>query len=230
MVTRRSTDISEDSADVARQAASRGGGGWLANLMALLAIAISGVSFYEAALRAPDLRLYVPPTIGFADPFNGPFDVFELPVTIANNGARPGVALSFELEVDNPNTGETKRYYASGLGAWKAAFAGDHTPFAPISVAGRAAETRRVIFQPRASETIDRHIEVEPGVYQFRLTLRPAEIDPPLPFWEQIFGDAPAKPIMLSFEMTSDGLDYRAFNDGGLIDLRRADYAPVVSD
>lgn len=200
--------------------------GGFASVSAIVALIFSTYSFYETVWKAEDLRLFVPPVIEFSDPSNGPFDVFVVPVTIANAGARPGVALAFDLEVTNPRTGGVKRYYAAGFGSWRAASEGQWTPFAPISVAGRAQETRQILFYPRAEEEIDRHIETEAGEYGFRLTLRTASIDR-LP--EPLFGAA-GGPKPLEFDMTIDGLDYRAFNNGGTIGFRRPDYQPVTSD
>lgn len=215
-----------EAAKVATEVTKKSSGGGFANLTAIVALIFSGYSFYETVLKEDRLRLFVPPTIEFADPYNGPFDVFVIPVTIANLGARSGVALSFDLDVVNPETGETKRYYAAGVGDWRSAFEGNRTPFAPINIAGRSAETRQVMFWARAEEEIDRHIAVEGGVYEFRLTLNRATVDrapPP-------FNSGDDAPVTLSFEMMIDGLDYRAFNNGGTLSFRRADYAPVASE
>lgn len=200
--------------------------GGFANISALVALLFSSYSFYETVWKAEDLRLFVPPVIQFSDPANGPFDVFVVPVTIANTGARPGVALSFDLDVTNPRTGAVKRYYAAGFGSWRAASQGQSEPFAPISVPGRTQETRQIIFYPRAEEEIDRHIETEAGEYGFRLTLNAAAIDRGvLSVFEESEG-----PVSLAFELTIDGLDYRAFNEGGTLGLRRPDYQPVSSE
>lgn len=212
-----------EGAEIAREASK--GGGWFANVTAMLALLFSSYSFYETVLRADALRLFVPPTIEFSDPSNGPFDVYVVPVTIANLGARAGVALTFDLDVTNPRTGDTKRYYAAGFGSWRQAVQGNREPFAPLSVAGRESASRRILFWPRDGETIDRHVEVEGGTYRFRLTMTrvtAATLPEPL--------EKPdTTPVVLEFEMEIDGLDYRRFSDGGTMLFRRADYAPVVS-
>lgn len=200
--------------------------GGFANISALVALIFSSYSFYETVWKAEDLRLFVPPVIEFSDPANGPFDVFVITLALANTGARAGVALSIDLDVTNPRTGDVKRYYAAGFGSWRAASQGQSEPFAPISVAGRTQETRQILFYPRAEETIDRHVETEAGSYGFRLTLNAASIDR-LP--ASVFGERDG-PVTLEFEMQVDGLDYRRFNEGGTISFRRADYRPVASE
>lgn len=203
-----------------------GGGGMFANLSAAAALLFSGYSFYETVWRAEDLRLFVSPLIQYADPYNGPFDVYGVPVTIANTGARAGVILSFDLEVANPRSGETKRYYSADFGAWKEAYNREAEPFAPITVPGREAITRQILFYPRNGEEVDRLVETDPGTYQFKLTLNAAPVER-LP---EALGGGAASAETIAFEMEIDGVDYRAFNEGGTISLRRPDYAPVVSD
>lgn len=219
-MARITTDPTEGALEVARSS----GGGWLANGLALLAIVFSGYSFYETVVKSDALTLYVSPTMDFADPSRGPFDVFVLPVTIANAGARPGVALSFDLEVTDQQ-GAVKRYYAAGFGSWRAAWDGPIDPFTPVSVAGREAETRQILFFPRASEEIDRHIAVEGGSYGFRLTMNRATPERSL-FSD---GEGPA-PLVVAFDMEIDNLDYRNFQEGGTMTFRRPDYAPVVAE
>ncbi|MEO1330226.1 MAG: hypothetical protein AAFW46_11230 [Pseudomonadota bacterium] len=225
-IFKRRGDAAHEAADAARMAA--GGGGAVAHLTAMLALLVSIYSVYESVWKSDALRLFVAPTIAFADPSNGPFDVFEIPVTLVNDGARTGVALAFELEVAAPETDAVKRYYAAGTGAWREAYEGARTPFAPISVAGRGAVTERILFFPRAGETIERHVAVEGGTYRFRLTMRGA---PPRDALAVLGGDpSPPEPTVLEFEMTIDGLDYRAFNAGGTLEFRDADYETTASD
>lgn len=202
-----------------------GGGSGVANVMALAALMFSGYSYYETVWKGPDLRLFTPGVIEFADPSNGPFDVFAIPVTITNLGARAGVALSMDLEVFSPETGETKRYYAAEVGSWREAYDGDGDAFAPLSIGGGEAISESILFYPRAEEEIDRHISTEGGVYAFRLTLNAAAADrTEAPF----FGDS-EDAVSLEFEMRIDGLDYRAFNEGGTLRFRRPDYAASAS-
>ena len=96
-----------------------GRGSRLATIVSAFAFAFSGVSFYETVLKRPALAMYVPPVMHYARDSGGDIEVFSLPVTIANDGARTGTVLSLELEVDNLAEGaepKTKRYYSAYLG------------------------------------------------------------------------------------------------------------------
>lgn len=196
------------------------------NLVALLALIFSCWSYYETVWKTDQLRLFVAPLIGYADPSNGPFDVYAVPVTIANTGARAGVALAFELEVENAK-GEKKRYYSAETGPWKDSYAGNGAPFTPIAVAGRESVTQQILFFPRDGETVDRLVDTDAGVYRFTLTLLSAPVER-LP--AGLDGAEAQRRRVLSFEMQIDGLDYRAFNNGGTLSMRRPDYQPVISD
>lgn len=220
--SRGSADHTQDNAELARRTASGGG---FSNVVALFALVFSGWSFYETVWKADSLRLFVAPQIQYADPANGVFDVYGVPVTIANTGARAGVALAFQLDVENPRTGETKRYYSAEIGSWKAASRGDGAPFAPITVPGRESVTRQILFYPRAGETVDRLVATDAGEYAFTLTLLGAPVDRlPAPLQDA------DRAHSVSFTMMIDGVDYRAFNDGGTLSMRRPDYQPVVSE
>ena len=97
-------------------------------------------------------------------------------------------------------------------------------PFAPITIPGREATTREILFFPREGETVDRLVDTDPGAYRFTLTMNAAPVD-------RLPVVAPEDQRQsLAFEMQSDGVDYRAFNDGGTVSLRRPDYKPVVSE
>lgn len=194
------------------------------NVMALTALIFSCWSFYETVWKADKLRLFVAPLIQYSDAYSGVFDAYAVPVTIANTGARAGVALSFELEVENLKSGEKKRYYSARIGSWKKNYNDEAEPFAPITIPGREALTREILFFPREGETVDRLVDTAAGAYRFTLTLNAAPVDR-LPVLSP-----EGRSRTLSFEMESDGVDYRAFNDGGTVSLRRPDYKPVVSD
>ena len=195
-----------------------------ANCVALVAFVFSCFSYYETAWKADNLRLYAAPQIEYADAFRGVFDAFGLPVTIANTGARTGVALSFELTVEDVKTGEKKNYFSAEFGAWKASFKNEAEPFAPIAVAGRETLTRRILFFPKKGETIDRLVKTEPGTYRFTLIMHATATDR-LPVAEP-----EDRSVVLTFEMESDGVDYRAFNDGGSVRMNVPGYKTVVSE
>lgn len=195
--------------------------GWFANIFAMVALGFSGYSFYQTTWRSPSIGVFVPPVITYSDPSNGVFDAFSVPVTMANSGARAGVVVNAALEATDPRTGEVKRYYASNFGDWRAAFQGEAEPFAPITIAGKAAETRTLLFYPRAGETVDRLVKVEGGSYDFRLTLETVVIER-LPLFEE---DTPELASMtLEFSRQLEGVDYRAFNEGGSLQMYSEDF------
>ena len=134
---RRTADRARDDAmDEALGRNSRSGG-LLATLISALALAFSGYTFYESVLRAPELAVYVPPGIEYTDPDrpDNPFEVFVIPVTLANDGARTGTVLSIDLEVTNKRSGDKKLFYAAQLGSWGEQ---PQKPFAPVPLSDRA--------------------------------------------------------------------------------------------
>ena len=151
-----------EALEVAREA--RHGGGMLATIVSAIALIFSGFSFYESVLKAPKLAIYVPPQIAYTDPDrpDNPFEVFVLPVTLANDGARTGTVLALELKVTNPRTGKSKQFYAAQFGPWASK---PHRPFAPISLAGKAAFSNAVQFFPRVGEKVPRIMDLEPRGY-----------------------------------------------------------------
>jgi hypothetical protein len=83
---------------------------------------------------------------------SGGFEVLAVPVTIANSGARDGVVLALELDVNNPKTGLGARFAATYT-ADAAYFAATgtqrpRTPFSALVIAGRTAWTGTVLFYP----------------------------------------------------------------------------------
>lgn len=197
-------------------------GGALATIISAMALLFSGYSFYESVLRAPDIRSFVPPEIAYTDPDrpDSPFEVFIIPVTFANDGARSGVVLSVDLKVSNPRTRETKTFYAAQIGAW------GETPvraFAPISLAGRESTSQAVQFFPRMNEKVARVLDFEAGDYDFELTLNTAKSSGALLF------DTEKKTQPLQFNRRIEKLDYRNFNGNGTMNMWAADYAPAAS-
>jgi len=188
-------------------------------LMSLVALMFSGYSLYESALRAPQLSLFVAPRIDYTDPDRPEAvrEVFILPITIANDGARPATVLALNLEVVDPRSHKKKMFYGARLGTWGET---PLRPFAPIVLAGRATFSNAVQFEPRNGETVARILDSGAGTYAFRLTVATAAA-------RQITGlTAPVKP--LQFEMQIEELDYRYFNGKGTMEMWAPDYqAPV---
>lgn len=198
-----------------------GQGAMFASLLSAFALLFSGYSFYESVMRAPELEIYVPPRIAYTDPDRpeSPFEVFVVPLTLANDGARSGTVLSIDLEVTNPRTRKTKKFYSARVGAW-----GDERgqAFAPISLSGKASVSQDVQFYPRADETIERILDFEAGSYQLRLTLNATKTG-------RGYGPFAAKVKPLQFEMQIGKLDYRNFAGSGTLPMWSKDYKPATT-
>jgi hypothetical protein len=190
-------------------------------LMSLVALMFSGYSLYESALRAPQLSIFVAPRIDYTDPDRPEAvrEVFILPLTIANDGARPATVLAFNLEVVNPRTGQKKMFYSARLGTW-----GERPlrPFAPVVLAGRATFSNAVQFEPRNGETVPRILDQEAGKYTFKLTLETAAA-------RQVAGIIAGAVAPLQFEMQAGELDYRYFQGAGTMEMWAPDYQAPVS-
>ena len=196
-------------------------GGLWATIISAFALLFSGYSFYESVLKAPALSVYVPPQIAYTDPDRptSPFEVFILPVTLANDGARTGTVLSLELKVTNPRTAKSKQFYAAQFGPW-----GNEPlqPFAPISLAGKAAFSRAVQFLPRKGEAVARIMDLEPGDYTFEITVDMAAAGN-----TNWFSGSSVKP--LKFKMMTGQMDYRRFNGTGTQQLWSPNYRSAAS-
>ena len=190
-------------------------------LMSLVALMFSGYSLYESALRAPQLSIFVAPRIDYTDPDRPEAvrEVFILPLTIANDGARPATVLALNLEVVNPRTGQKKLFYSARLGTW-----GERPlrPFAPVVLAGRATFSNAVQFEPRNGETVPRILDQEAGKYSLKLTLETAAA-------RQVAGIAAGAVAPLQFEMQAGELDYRYFQGTGTMEMWAPDYQAPVS-
>jgi hypothetical protein len=188
-------------------------------LMSMVALLFSGYSLYESVLRPPQLSVFVAPRIDYTDP-DRPEDVrevFILPLTIANDGARAATVLGLNLELANPRTSQKKTFYAARLGVWGET---PLRPFAPVVLAGRATFSNAVQFEPRNTETVPRILDLEPGNYVFKLTVESAAA-------RQLAGLGQAGP--LQFVMQAGQLDYRYFRGTGTMELWAPDYQSPTS-
>lgn len=189
-------------------------GGRGAVLLSGMALLFSAYSLWDTTLKQPDLRLFVPAVISYSAPSqNSNFEVIGTPITIANEGARTGTILQFDLSVTDPKTSQTKRFYSADFGRWtmEKTRAGAYEPFAPMSLAGRTSRTEQVLFYTRGlGEKPDQLIR-EAGPYIFTLTVDQAEEDGG---W---FGlGSSRKPLSVTFERDLIDYDARVFNNGTL--------------
>ena len=207
----RRDDRTDLSSEIARGGMG-GGGGAVTAMASALALLFSAYSLYDGSLRRPDLHAFVPPVIFYAsaNPESN-FEVFEVPVTLVNQGARAGTILSMDLEVSNPRKKTVKHFYSGGFGHYpgvNAAFP-NFRPFAPISEPGKASSSDSVLFFARFDETVKQIVE-EKGLYRFKLTSLPAFPDDlgPLDRFLQ------SNPAPVEFEMEMAEKDFRVFDHG----------------
>ncbi len=194
--------------------------GVTAEIFSGVAVVVSGYSLWHTALRGAELRVFVPPLIRYASPYqNSIFEVFEIPLTVLNEGARTGTVLSLHLEVTDLQSGAAKHFYSAGLGPWILAKVRDEgtAPFSPIPLAGRASHAATVLFFPREDSQV-RQIVESVGRYRFAIWA----VTP------QSGANGKAKPLV--FDMVLPYLDHRAFTSGaGTIALHSPDWQTAGS-
>jgi hypothetical protein len=202
-------------AEIAIQAANDRGGR-LTAIVSAIALTFSAYSLWDSSLKAPDLKAFVPPTIQYASPYNNTnFEVFAVPVTLVNEGGRTGTVLSIDLEATNVKTGATKRFHSSDFGRWsmERTRKNEYQPFAPISLAAKAARTETVLFYPKTDkEKPDQLVATEPGQYKFKLILDEAAVED-FGVLDRLWRRQPAS---VSFLMELRNYDARAFTAGTL--------------
>ncbi|MGI9379063.1 MAG: hypothetical protein ACR2OW_05370 [Methyloligellaceae bacterium] len=196
------------------------GSNLFATLISAFALLFSGYSFYESVVRAPQMEIFVPPKINYTDPDrpDNPFEVFIVPLTLANDGARTGTVLSIVLEVKNSKSGARKKFIASKLGTW-----GNESgeAFAPIVLPGKGSVSESIQFFPQVGENVPRILDLEPGSYDFRIILDVASAGS-----DSLF--AP-KLNPLSFSMQAGQMDYRRFTGSGTMEMWSANYQSATT-
>ena len=200
---------------IAEEAAHHGRGGRLTAVISVVALLFSGYSLWDSSLRGPRLKLFVPPVIQYSSPYNNTnFEVIEVPVTLVNDGGRTGTVLSMDLEVTNPKTNETKRFYAADFGRWtmEKTRANAYEPFAPISLSGKGSRSQTVLFYTNGPAQKPDQLIHEPGTFNFKLTIDEAAADDFGPL-DRLFR---AGPTQLTFATELREYDARAFQNGTL--------------
>ena len=173
------------------------GGGYMATAFSAIAMGFSAISFYLSALQQPDLEVFIPPTIHYARDGGGDTELFAIPLTITNEGARTGTVISMELEVEDPKEKKSKRYYSAFLGEHPRDGNAIHKQFAPLSIPGRGVFTDTVRFYP-AGNPLPKLV-TDAGEFTFTLRLNTAT--PPNPgLIDRIAGNTPPAPV--KFAMT----------------------------
>ncbi|HEY6255986.1 MAG TPA: hypothetical protein VIY51_09370 [Xanthobacteraceae bacterium] len=198
---------------------------YVSSLVSIIALTFSAYGLWETSLKRSELKVFVAPVIRYASPYqNTNFEVFAIPVTISNEGARTGTIMSMALEVSDGK--RSKRFYSADLGQWsiEKARTGDFRPYVPIPLPGRSSYTDVILFHARNDEAVMQIVEAA-GTFKFRLTLDAAlseDFGPIDQFWRK-------EPRPLSFEMILPELDHRAFTSGsGTVALHQRDWQSTV--
>jgi hypothetical protein len=219
-----------DHGQIAIDAASQPGDGWsgrIAAVVSAIALTFSAYSLWDTSLRAPDLRVFVPPVIHYSSPYqNSNFEMVSIPVTVTNEGARTGTVLAMDLDVTDPRTNETKRFYAADIGRWsmERTRSAAYQHFAPVALAGRTSKTETVLFYPKGEAEKPQQVIRDVSTYTFKLTLDVAEVDDfgfLDRFWKR-------REPTVRFERTLRFFDARAFQNG-TIPLDAKDWKSAAS-
>src|SRR5215467_12351823 len=178
----------------------------LSEIIAGVALLVSGYNLWQTKLKRADLKIFVPPVIQYSSPYqNSNFEVFAVPVTLVNEGAQTGTVLSIELEVTDLRTKAVKRFYSADFGRWtmEKTRANAYEPFAPISLPGHGRTTVTVLFYTRGEEEKPAQVVRETGPYAFRLTLDDGTPE-----------KSGRRPPSVAFVRELRWYDARAFNEG----------------
>jgi hypothetical protein len=219
----------EDSADAAGTAIDAekqgGGGGWFATAFSAVAVGLSCISVYVSTLQGAHIEVYVPPTIHYGRASAGDIELFAIPVTIANNGARSATVLSIEIDVENLKTKMVKRFYSAFLGEHPRESTTPNRQFAPVSIAGRAVFTDTVRFYPVGGD-LTKLVTEEGGEYSFRLKLNVAAPSQPS-LLDRLQGRVQPAPIV--FQMTLPFMsDQLVGMRRGVIIMHAKDWKPTA--
>jgi len=184
MTTTGGVRPNEDSA-LAGLTAAIGYGGLQATILSALALVISAFSLYESSFKTADIEVYVPPVVQYARDGGGDTELFAVPLTITNAGARTGTVLSMELSVEDVKSKRVKRYYSAFLGEHQVDADAPNRSFAPLSIPGHGTFSETVRFYPVGNPLPK--LADEAGDYRFTLTLLTAAPTRP-DFVERLFG------------------------------------------
>ncbi|MEL6423290.1 MAG: hypothetical protein AAFQ42_12715, partial [Pseudomonadota bacterium] len=99
----RGNDLTDDTARQAVEQGNRAGragfGTFATVFVSLLALVFSGLSLYETVLRRASLRIFVPEVVHYGREPGGDRELFAVPMTIANHGARDAAVTGIRMIV-----------------------------------------------------------------------------------------------------------------------------------
>jgi hypothetical protein len=198
-------------------------GGLFATILSAVALIFSGISYYESAMKSADLAVYVPPMIHYARDGG---DVFNIPITIANDGARTGTVLAMELEVQNLQPGaerKSAKFHSAFLGDYPR---DDKTPlrsFAPLSIPGHGTFTETVRFY-NMGEQLPMVVD-DKG--DFRFTLKLTTVKAGSGMLDSLMGTE-TQPLTFDLNLPYLSVQHLAFRNG-TISMYNKDWKPAVS-
>ncbi|MEL7049158.1 MAG: hypothetical protein AAFO75_09405 [Pseudomonadota bacterium] len=186
---RSSKQLNDDVNEIAKSTV--GGtsvGGWaglLTGVASAVALVFSAISIYHSVLKQPELRFYVSPVLHYTRDARENNEVFAVPMTIANHGARDGTVLDVELTARSLEGGPSKVFYSAyqvdgsffvkpgGFDREKRQFERvdrPKQPFAPISIAGRSSFSGTLLFYTKG-EAFPKIVSGS-GTFEIELRLR----------------------------------------------------------
>lgn len=162
---------------------------FVTTLVSAIALLFSGYSFYETVLKQAELKIYPPALVHM---YRSTYrDVFAIPLTISNDGAKRGTILSFDLKVTNLDTKDTMNFDNLYFG---------NNPkdtsriFTPLTMSGRANQSEVIMFFAEKSGSFFKTTGGVRSNLRFELTINAEEA-------EYLF--KPEKKTRLSFDMTT---------------------------
>ncbi|MCH9807504.1 MAG: hypothetical protein K0U74_07220 [Alphaproteobacteria bacterium] len=183
------TDETNEVAQNAVQATDRGGsrghiGSFMTAIASAVALLFSAISLYHSVLKQPELDVHMSQVVHYTRDANGNFEVFAIPITIANHGARDGTVLDLELTV-RPASGDGEKVFYSAYTVDGDFFVPPgrydmqarkrervdrpKAPFAPIAVPGRGSYSGTLLFYTKGKAFPK--VVTEKGDFKLRLTL-----------------------------------------------------------
>jgi hypothetical protein len=204
-------------------AVSSGNGGAFATVLSAVALLFSGLSYYDSSLSSSNLTVYVPPMVHYA---RDGADVFNVPITIVNEGAQPGTVLSMDLKVENLDSKSERKFIV-----FRSLFLGDYPrdekaplrSFAPISVPGHGTVTETVRFY-NMGEMLPMLV-IDKGRFRFTLTLDTSKRSGG--FIDKLMRTDP-KPLTFDLDLPYFAFQ-RVANQNGTITMFSKDWTPAVS-
>ena len=186
-------------------------GGRAALAISLIALIFSAISLYETVLKTADVKYYTGSVMHYGrDPITRD-NVFAVPLTIVNNGARDAVVTELTLRVrDSSQSGAAAVVFRSTYIGGNPAK--EKEPFTPISVPGRGSHNNTFLFYPAGrAEGLTDELKAGKTGYHFCLSGN-AEA-------AQTFLDAISKPAAsaLSFDGVIQWLNDAELNAGKVL-------------